>query len=234
MEIIMKKFIVLAILLSGCTSGSISPVNVNNKAALDDKTARASMGFTLDGGATMIGIATTDRKPQHKIVFFLPDKAIKLMITTCSREEFFGYPEYKRGFAYTYVPVPNLEDTESCFMTATAITDKGATYKSIIDFRGTESLPASVACNGRIIPAIGVAFCQGREGLTQMISFNEPVAYAAQGICPDLLPGTLPNSYELKLGKNFCAYKFMDKDKRVFRLTTFGYTMINEVVLDGG
>ena len=41
-------------------------------------------------------------------------------------------------------------------------------------------------------------------------------------------------SDKIKIGKNFCAYKFQNKNRDVLRLTTFGYTMINEVLLDGG
>lgn len=221
-------FVSLIISCGGCSS--VAPVSVTNPDLLKDKAARASMAFTIDNVA-YVGTATVDRKPLHNFVFTLPPDTIKLMITSCAREDIFIEPNWKRPFPYEYRPVPNLEDSESCFLTATAITVKGVTHVGFTDFRGLEGLSANIACNGRLTFTRGVLFCQSREGLTQLISFKEPVAHAGQALCPDLKPGLQENAFELQIGKNFCAYKFMNKSKDIFRLTTFGYSMVNEVIL---
>jgi hypothetical protein len=231
----MKNLLAVAFISLVACTGTVSPVNnATYSKNPSDFISRAGMTFTLDT-VNYSGVATVDLKAKHTFVFNMPDDTIKVMITTCSREEFFIEPGDRHDrFVYNYMPVPYVETTDSCFLTATAINNKGMTGKAIIDFKTTESLPAKMACNGAVISLVGAYLCQSREGLIQMLTFTSPTVWVAQLGCPNPVLSAVPFSYELKIGKKFCAYQFMDKDKRVFRLTTFGYTAINEVILDGG
>lgn len=188
----------------------------------------AAMPFEV-GGVKYKGTAVIDRQASQDILFYLPKDTIKLMITTCNREKFFAYPDFSKTFKYTYIPIMFLENRDSCFMTATAITKLGESYRSMIDFRSGETLEGELACNGEENDVTGVGFCQSRAGLTQRISFPVDVVTVAQDECAELNE-VEPKNYEFKVSPGFCAYRFMDKNKNKFRLTTFGYTQIKEVI----
>jgi hypothetical protein len=187
----------------------------------------AAMPFEI-GGQKYKGTAVIDRKSSQDILFFLPKDTIKLMVTTCNREKFFAYPDFNKTFKYTYIPIMFLENTDSCFMTVTAITKYGETFKSIIDFRAGETLVGHLACNGEETKEVGTGFCQSRDGLVQRIEFSFPVVGVSQDGCP-ALNEVSNNSFEFKMAPGFCTYKFADQKKEKFRLTTFGYTRIREV-----
>lgn len=187
----------------------------------------ASMPFEVNG-KRFEGTGVIDRQASQTISFFLPKNTIKFMITTCNREKFTAYPDSNKPFKFNYIPIMFLENRDSCFMTATAITNKGETFKSLIDFRAGEDLTGSLACNGEEAEVVGAGFCQSRDGLIQRIDFDCPVAAVSQEGCP-ALNEVEESSFEFKIVPGFCTYKFADKDKKKFRLTTFGYTRISEV-----
>ena len=209
--------------LSGCVSNQSYPGSIPFEA-----TNRASMAFLVDNKPYQ-GAAVLQRKSSQDITFILPRNTIKFMITTCSREEFYPYPDWSKPFKYTYIPVMYVENLGSCLMRTTAITDKGETVNALIDFTAGEELEAELSCNGKTEKTVGAGICQSRKELLQNIEFNqETVAVSAEG-CPEPTQGFISKSYDIKLKNGFCEYQFMNKDKKIYRLTTYGYETIDEV-----
>jgi hypothetical protein len=218
----MKK-IALALTLCGCTTNSLFPGYIPF-----DLTNRASLPFSVENTSYQ-GTAVLQRKSSQTINFTIPKGTVKFMITTCSREEFFAYPDSSKPFKYIYVPVMYLENLESCLMKVTAITDKGETVTGLIDFTAGEELEGELSCNGKVIKSDGVGLCQSRKELIQNIQFKEETVFAAGKGCPDPVPGYISTSYNITLKAGFCTYQFMNKDKKIYRLTTYGYETIEEV-----
>lgn len=220
----MKLKILIPLILTSCTSfPSLFPGYVPS-----DLTNRASMPF-ISEGKTYQGTAVLQRKSSQDILFVIPKNTLKLMLTTCSREDFFPYPDTSKPFKYTYVPVMYVENWDSCMLRATAITEKGEIFNSLIDFTAGEELPAELACNGKVEKTTGVGLCQTRKNLIQNIEFKEQTIFAAGEGCPEPQQGYISTSYDLKVKAGFCAYQFMNKDKKVYRLTTYGYETIDEI-----
>lgn len=225
-----KPTLAATLMLVGCLSApqaesAVTPPN--------DTTARAGMSFDIEG-KRYVGTAVIPRQSRTVINFLLPKGTIKFMVTSCSREDYTGNPDGGKPFAYEYIPLMYLENLDKCWMKATAITDKGETHMSIIEFRSGEELPGTVGCNGRPLATVGVGLCQTRAGLRQRIDFDVPVVAAGQDGCAALEVPTLRSSadksFEYTISPGFCSYKFMDQKKRVFRLTTYGYETIEEIL----
>lgn len=221
----MKLKILIPIILTSCTS-SFPPLFPGYVPS--DLTNRASMPFLSDG-KTYNGTGVLQRKSSQDILFVLPKNTLKLMITTCSREDFFPYPDTAKPFKYNYIPVMYVENLESCILRATAITNKGEIFNSVIDFTAGEELIASLSCNGKTENTVGVGLCQTRKNLVQNIEFKEPTVYAMGEGCPDPQIGFISTSYDFKVKSGFCTYQFMSKNKKVYRLTTYGYETIDEI-----
>lgn len=209
--------------LLGCTTNSLFPGYIPY-----DLTNRASLPFIVDD-VTYQGTAVLQRKSSQTINFVIPKDTIKFMITTCSREEFFAYPDSNRLFKYTYIPVMYLENLESCLMKVTAITNRGETVTGLIDFTAGEELEGEISCNGKVQKTKGAGLCQSRKGLIQNIEFNEETVFAAGDDCPEPKQGYISTSYNIPLKGGFCTYQFMNKDKKIYRLTTYGYETIEEI-----
>lgn len=220
----MKLIILTALVLTSCTS--LKPL-FNGYVPMD-LTNRASMPF-ISEGKTYNGTGVLQRKSSQDILFVLPKNTLKVMLTTCSREEFFPYPDTTRPLKFTYVPVMYLENWDSCMLRATAITDKGEIFNSLIDFTSGEELEAEVACNGKPEKIKGVSLCQTRKDLIQNIEFKEETVFVAGENCPEPTKGYISTSYDLKIKAGFCTYQFINRDKKVFRLTTYGYETIDEI-----
>jgi len=132
----MEPKIILPLILTSCTTPYTGTVPY-------DLTNRASMLFSVEG-ISYQGTAVLQRKSSQTINFSLPKNTLKLMITTCSREEFFAYPDSNKPFKYIYVPIMFLENMESCLMRVTAISDRGETTTGLIDFTAGEELESEL------------------------------------------------------------------------------------------
>lgn len=223
-------FLSLAFLTTSCISVTwpvMQSIAAND--SYQESTNRANMSFSIDT-TTFEGTAVILRKTSQIISFNIPTDTIRLMITTCNREEFFLNPKTDKPFAYNFIPVMYVENLDSCLLTATAITKNGETRKAIIDFLTGEQLTGISKCNGKTKTTKGVDFCQSRAGLIQVIEFNEQVVNVAQDGCPPLTTAFGAYAYQYKIGSGFCSYRFMNKNKDVFRLTTYGYTSIKDAL----
>lgn len=199
------------------------------KEPLIETTNRANMTFNI-GSYSYEGIGVVPRASQTTIKFLIPDNTIRLTITTCNREEFYQSPQ--APFYYSYIPIMYLENLDSCILIATAITSKGTVHKSFIDFVTGEELEGQSKCNGRVLNRKGVELCQSRTGLIQVIQFSEPVAQVTQPGCEPLSPAFGAYAFQYKMGSGFCSYKFINKKKQKFRLTTFGYSSIKDILTE--
>lgn len=220
-------FFMIAIIyfLSGCATTGLQtlPNSVPYEA-----TTRASMGFEANGQA-FVGVGVLPRLSRQTIKFRLPRDTIKLMISSCNREEFTGYPNSDKSFEWIYIPVMYVENVDTCLVSAVAITKQGEMQKAIIDFRTGESLTALLKCNGTSIQQTGAGICQAREGLIQAIDFSEEVVWVGDSSCNEMSEGIGVDSFTFSMTTGFCIYSFANKKGEIFRLTTYGYKSIDEV-----
>ena len=226
----MFRILLFIFLLMSCTSTQLDESDVGSDAlsTTDLKTLRSSLKFTVDN-KTYEGIAMLQRKAYRRFQFHMPENTYIFMLRTCNGKVV--EPNPGKSFSYDYSPIMGLENMDSCYMDASAITKKGEEYRAIIDFTDGNTLPATLDCNRETTQHTGAAICQSEEGLTQRITFEEEVVYVTSDKCPALRPGDwLQYSYEVDLAPSFCIYKFMDRRKRKFRLTTYGYTTILHVL----
>lgn len=194
-------------------------------------TDMATLPFEIDG-KKFVGTATVDRKSSLGFQFNLPAGTLQFTVASCHRELYIAKP-LASIVKMPYSPVMFLENLRSCFVTATAITRNGETHVGLIELRQglEETLPATSKCNGETVNAVGAHLCQanGKAGLIQRIEFESDVVYSelTPG-CSKLEVAPVGVAYEYRMSPGFCVYKFMDKQKRKFRLTTFGYSTISD------
>lgn len=210
-------YVYLLSLVTGCTSGGL-PGGVEPQ-----KLAMANLKFSVEA-VNYQGTALVQRKTSQKITVSVPDKSVKLLFTTCHREEIYDNPA--SNWSTLFQPAMWLENWGSCLVTISVITQKGNLLQGIIDFTSNETLPATSYCNGKIekMPN-GASFCQSREGLYQRISFDstDVVAEPATG-CPDIKKDG--SSFQYQMSSGLCIYAFRDSKGGTHRLTTRGYTSL--------
>ena len=226
----MKKYLLLA-LLPGCASidqNSVTlPLNLLNN--------RASMEFSAEG-KSYVGVATLQRHVGigTKITFKMPKGTILFQLDNCAKEIVKIRPE-NDTYTYHYRPSIFKEAEDSCIMQAQATTFKGEMLTAIIDWTDRRRLPAKIWCNERIgEKVVGVDTCQNRVGKLIWIEFFEPVVWATEG-CNEPYQAkfhTKDKVFEILVDEGFCAYGFMNEKRERFRLSTYGYTTINEVNIE--
>jgi hypothetical protein len=227
----MKNLVSLSLMsLSACAIPSQPEVVYPNH---PDPKLRADMRFQFEG-QWYSGAAVLPRRTSSTITFDIPKDTYLFLINTCSREEPYFNPDTSKGFTFTYVPVMWLENMKSCVLLGTAVTKAGLYYRSVIDFTNSigRDLPAQLACNGQVTKPLGAGFCQSRAGLTQRIQFDEETVWSARPECaPPREDSSSPKGwvYEIDLSTGFCGYDFINKDRKIFRLSTLGYTSILNV-----
>jgi hypothetical protein len=218
LRVITLKLITLLFLVNGCAS-SVIPVGSEAQ-----KLSRANIKFSVEGVGYQ-GTALVQRKTSQKISVTVPDKAVKLVFTTCHREDVFDNPS--SSWSILFQPSTLLENWGSCIVTISVITQKGNMQQGIIDFTSNETEPATSYCNGKVekMPG-GATFCQARVGLYQRISFGrlDMEAEPATG-CPEMKKDGYDFQYEMAPG--LCIYAFRSRDgKATHRLTSRGYAQL--------
>lgn len=200
----------------GCNSGgTIAP---------SQNVVRASLAGAVEGVAFR-GAVVVQRKTSQKIEIAVPEKAVKLILTTCHREEVLDSPP--RAWSYNYVPTMFLENWGSCPITISVVTQQGTLQHAIIDFTSNETLGATVYCNGiRTVDLKGATFCQSRVGLLQKIDFADgKVSALASSGCPE--PVHDGYSFQIPMGLGLCVYAFRDLAGGTHRYTTRGYNILD-------
>ena len=121
----MKKYLLL-LALTGCV-GSVG----ETKSTESQKLARANLKFSVEG-INYQGSALVQRKTSQKISVSVPEKAAKLVFTTCHREEIWDNPA--PNWNILFQPTMWIENWGSCLITISIITQKGNLQQAIIDF----------------------------------------------------------------------------------------------------
>jgi hypothetical protein len=225
MRVLIKIIFVLLLFVS-CTTSSQGPDVYPD---FPDPKFKAQIKFSVDN-QWYIGTASLQRKTSNKITFLLPKNTNLLLINTCGREDEFWTPGEK--VEYNFIPGMWKENVNSCILTATAITTGGEYHRAAIDFSNSlgKDLSARVFCNGVWLDVTGGSYlCQTRAGLLTGIKFDVETIGASDVECQKMRPITSSPTgweYEWEMSPGFCAYDFIDQQKRRFRFTTLGYTSI--------
>ena len=228
----MKNVLLYGFLITGCAS-----IEDQAKIPIDLLNNRASLQFEVDG-KRYEGTATLKRRPGvgAKIHFLLPDKTVLFQLDNCAREKVAVRPSGNR-YTYHYRPSIFKEAEDSCIMQAQITTSRGEIQSAIIDWTDYRRLKSRVWCNDILGQETeGVFLCQNRAGKLMWIEFDEEVIWATNEGCNPLESAKYhtPNKvFELNITEGFCAYGFMNKNRERYRLTTFGYTTIREVKIEG-
>lgn len=141
-------------------------------------------------------------------------------ISNCHRDLVFRDEDDK--FSYTFVPNSKVE-SGSCILQFTFLDTKGYHQFGAITFRGDESLPASMSCNGEKVETVGASACQAKAGTLQAIEFPSQVYLkTSEGCTKPVSEGR--RSWEFVINEGYCIHLFKSDDDQFHKLTTFGYT----------
>jgi hypothetical protein len=200
---------------------------------------KRDMQIEIKGQGTYEGVSVAQRQPSYEIIIEPKDDDPDLIIIrSCHREDayekgetsFFFFRLGSKKFKYVYTPIPKLETDRVCPLRGDAYhSDKDNSQHSwfFLDFENTEigyKINAILTCNGTQKAINGVASCQAKIGLIQVVQFPERVMWATalpEGCNEPVHKGE--NRYEIKLSLGECLYQAKNKEGSLFRLTTIGY-----------
>lgn len=233
MEILAKSLTLFALLvLTSCASVE-KTVSLN-----PDTIYKRDMIITVDG-KTSEGVLVVPVKETHDIHVIAQGDLDLFTFTTCHREEtaenasnvtevrgiFRRKIEKKKEIKLPYRPTPIEKDGGCPVYLGGYEQEKGRHSWGLIDFETPEAvLPATLFCNGKEIQSNGVSICQSRHGLVQGIQFPSVVKVSPNVGCE--LNTKEADYFEFPIRKGQCVYAFMDKDRKIHRLTTIGYELI--------
>jgi len=174
-----------------------------------------------EGGNLITGFGVLPKQASYHLEMRSKKDAEVIRVSNCHRDLVFY--EGNDKFTYRFSPNMRIEDG-SCLLLITFLDNKGFDQYGAISFRGDETVPAVLSCNGVSVPALGASACQAKSGTMQGIEFKELMKVKAADGCE--LPQTNDGGkfwiYTVKTG--FCLYLFKsDKNGEFHKLTTFGY-----------
>jgi hypothetical protein len=133
----------------------------------------------------------------------------------------------KRKVEFSYLP-DKLEREGTCPVWLGGFEQqKGRHSWGFIDFKSeSETLPATIYCNGETLHEVGVSVCQARNGLVQGIEFETEVVVAPDDSCS--IGKSRGTYFEFPIRKGECTYVFrtIKKPRQDHRFTTIGYQKI--------
>lgn len=249
----MKRILTLCVLLSSlffvsCDLIDKLPALLPHDPA-PEGTYKRQIKFEV-GGKVFVGVGVVDMQniSEVKIKGHIENKVDLIKFSTCHREEALNPPRKRRSsrdrwgnygtvgswdddsreFEYTYIPTQGLEDDSYCLMQIGAFDLKGQHAWGTIDFNRGLKLSGKVNCNGSTKWWEGVSICQSRIGLTQQVSFYEPVkAREGEECTPIRKMDEDGKVWEYEVGSGTCFYAFVSpKTGNVHRHTTIGYDSI--------
>lgn len=232
----MKMYLIVLLLLSGCIGGT--PKVLPEKLVYKRDLAIEVNGLFNEGTIVV---------PEAKKYEFLVESRGSLdmfVLTSCNREwvqekawnvtikqkKRFGWTRKivdTKKVKFTYIP-NDLEKLGTCPLRLEGYETKtGKRSKGFIDFRKlSETLPATVYCNGDMESTVGTGVCENRIGLIQGIKFNEEVVTAPDEECA--FGQERGKYFEIPIKQEECIYIFrtINKPHRDYRFTTLGYDEI--------
>jgi hypothetical protein len=211
---------VMALALASCSA-------VNQE--LNAKIVYKPEMFMEINGKEFRGTAVPDRAESYKVKIVARGKINMFLATTCHEEikqEFDpGFFEKGNKHEFTYTPVKELEDGETCMMTlATYEKDKGRHEWGAIDFQnGTENVSATLLCDGYKVLTKPVSICRAHEGLMQRIVFDREMVVKHDEPHCAVMKSKDMKTFDWIMPKGECTYYFGDENDNFHRLSTIGY-----------
>ena len=191
-------------------------------------------------GTQFDGSGVIPRSNSYKVTIQSRVDVDLLAITTCHRDFTAesaispGWFQSKRGYQYLYEPVPLLEAGPGpCILRFGAYNKSSSAQNAwgMVDFEDPGYvLPGMSYCNGIQVPHHGVAVCQSRAGLIQMITFPYAAVIAAKDLPAQCVPTSTDGGFtwRYQTQERECLVVFMEKasPNRFARLTHFGYNAV--------
>lgn len=238
----MKLFLLILILFTGC----ITLKGFEPRQQLSTKDFYRRDMIVEVNGLVIEGAGVVPRAEKYVIHVEARGNLDLFIMNTCHKEEtkerawnvkkkvksgLFGWGrkniDEKNKINFTYIPDPKMENSGDCAMELRGIEImKGRHSFAFIEFESElDKIQAISRCNGRSPKVNGVAVCQSRHGLKQMLEFNEVVkpstAAAKCGFTGN------KKAYEYKLVKGKCVAIFKGQTtKQTFKIVTLGYEKI--------
>lgn len=198
---------------------------------------KADMVVTIDG-KEYVGTGVLPVKDAYKITIFPKEKADRVTIQTCNRDDTYDKPKtgwFKKEYSYVVGLLPIAETNKSCPLKIESLNENiknSIAIFQIDDRRPHVSLRMLSKCSGKqSFSNAGVSLCQGAENSVQFFEFPEkvwpgdPEPHCAT---PESSDGKI---WSIKLNRGMCTYYFGSRRKHqngeymVHMLTTYGYTM---------
>lgn len=153
-----------------------------------------------------------------------------MLIRTCHRtysvekvsSGWFG----KNKFAYSYTPIPGIEDTRTCPIRLDAYesSKEGRHSWALVDFENPMyKVQSTLTCDGAVRRVNGVGTCQAKKETVQRLAFTEPVRFAPPKPDSCNKPIQRGSDYEFLVSLGECLYHYDTQDGRLGRLTIVGY-----------
>lgn len=221
-------FILIALLLNGCTTGS-GPVQPTKPPKYE-----LTLSGTLDGSA-FTGIAVGSAAKSHRITISSSVDVNLFTVKTCHRSIKFedviatNWITPNRSYSWTYNQAPTIEDTGECIARFCAFSKEVGSQPSscaVIDFKSDRyQLPGENICNGDDGQTSGTALCHTQVGLVERFRFKVPVLVAPPKTDPtgqappSLLPGECQGKFideaqtiwEYQVPTDECVVVFMER-----------------------
>lgn len=173
------------------------------------------------------GVLVVPKASKYKIKAWFPGKGDLVTMKTCHRE----IEAEKLGTRETFddfIPSLEMEDDGLCYLEIAAFEHKRGRHSfGIIDFENPKfNLPARVKCSGETYESRGTTICQSREGLTQKITFSEPVYLSPKAKCYDKIANSFSVDKKVlsyKSPNRECTFILQGSSGRLHKLMTIGY-----------
>lgn len=182
-----------------------------------------------------VGVAVIKKSERYRVELFAPGEVDMMTLSSCHREIKTPNPEKSGGwfqdkkYAFEFSADQLIELDKPCAINLGVYEkERGRHGWAMMAIEHKDAnLSAQTRCNGEIKMNGGTSFCQAKESLVQMISFDRPVMTTFYGNC--VLKTPLDGKvWEYIMPRGKCILHFFDaKDERVEHIHyLFGYDSI--------
>ena len=242
-EVTLAILIVAALffMATGCDTLNKSPQQVLSTDAI----YKRDMIITVNG-VTEEGVLVVQNQPVNKFHVTSRGDLDMFSLNSCAGEEtkekawnvtetvksgLFGWGskkiDKKREVTFDYSHPDYIQDPAGCPVQLAGFDMKGKHSWGFVDFkRPTDTLPGKIGCNGTSKDFEGVAACQARTGLLQVLEFSEQVMVSPDKGCEIGVPKG--GKFQFPMPKGICVYRFetVKEPIKVGRVTLIGYDNI--------
>lgn len=204
-------FIILGFILAGCSQPGIKDLDPTKQYKIDlnvEINEKHGQGFMV-----------IPKAQNYDITVHAIDEVDLVTLNTCHRE--MSLQKQNNQFKISITP-NEIESSGYCPLIIQTFISKQRYNGAFIDIIDT-TLKAHLVCNGESKDFIGASVCQSPAEMIQQISFESPVKQGTPDPECAKVVQKKDNKYEIKLNKGFCVYVFRDANKKIHRLTTYGY-----------